>query len=184
MNCNEKRKRENLNDVVLDKTDFKEAEVYSSKYERKNSNDLHVSSCFSSEQRLFSNEITDSSVSVIEGAKLDDVKLLTHSNCLCGNYAKDINASHNSRKTYDTCNYNLCLESTLTNEGSPQKAKEKPTRKNHLNWEHEDSLKHLSTLIQSKSLPSLLTHISQNLNESWEIDRGKMNFFRSSISKK
>ena len=156
MNCNEKRKRENLNDVVLDKTDFKEAEVYSSKYERKNSNDLHVSSCFSSEQRLFSNEITDSSVSVIEGAKLDDVKLLTHSNCLCGNYAKDINASHNSRKTYDTC-----------------------THKNRLNWEHEDNLKHLAKLIQSKSLPSLLIQISQNLNEDWEIDREKMNFFRS-----
>ena len=180
MNCNEKRKRENLNDVVLDKTDFKEAEVYSSKYERKNSNDLHVSSCFSNKQRLFSNEITDSSVSVIEGAKLDDVKLLTHSNyCLCGNYAKDINASYNSGKTYDTCNNNLCLESTLINTGIPQKAKEKRTPKNTLNCEHEDSQLHLSTLIQSNSLPSLLLHISQSLNEGWELDRGKMNFFRS-----
>ena len=179
MNCNEKRKRENLNDVVLDKTDFKEAEVYSSKYERKNSNELHVSSCFSNKQGLFSNEITDSSVSVIEGAKLDDVKLLTHSNCLCGNHARDINASHNSKKTYDTCDYSLCLESSLKDECSAQKSKEKPTRKNGLNCEHEDSLKHLSTFIQSKSLPSLLIRKSQNLNESWQIDRCKMNFFRS-----
>ena len=179
MNCNEKRKRENLNDVVLDKTDFKEAEVYSSKYERKNSNELHVSSCFSNKQGLFSNEITDSSVSVIEGAKLDDVKLLTHSNCLCGNHARDINASHNSKKTYDTCDYSLCLESSLKDECSAQKSKEKPTRKKGLNCEHEDSLKHLSTFIQSKSLPSLLIRKSQNLNESWQIDRCKMNFFRS-----
>ena len=79
----------------MNKTDLKEGKLHSQNYEAKNLNDLNVSTYLSNNNFFSSLEKCDSSVSVIEGARKDNVGLHSHTNYFCDNEEYEINTIQN-----------------------------------------------------------------------------------------
>ena len=97
----------------MNKTDLKEGKIHSQNYERKNLNDLNVSTHLSNNNFFSSLEKCDSSVSEIKGARKDNVGSLSHTNCFYDNEEYRVNTFQNFANKKGNSGQFFSLDSNL-----------------------------------------------------------------------
>ena len=174
--------------------DLPEGKLPILKYEGKNLNDFNVASFFSSNDCFTSEEKRDSSVSVIEGAKKEDVGLVTETNCLCDNAGNKIDTFHDFGKKDKSCKHSS-PQNTSVSTGDYSQIKEKrdilqeeqfaKIKKNIISETKDKRLLiecNKETLQKELKLLSS-AHLSQSLKELTDLNQAEMNYFRSRFNR-